>query len=45
MVLARLMWRFDVTVLPGQKDWLDQMNYMMWEKKPLRVTFEERSDA
>lgn len=37
-ILARLYWRFDVEVLPGQENWaLGQKTYLSWVKPPLLV--------
>ncbi|EJT72979.1 hypothetical protein GGTG_09830 [Gaeumannomyces tritici R3-111a-1] len=37
-VIARLYWRFDVEVLPGQESWaVSQKTYLSWVKPPLLV--------
>jgi hypothetical protein len=35
---AKVIWHFDVEVLSTSEHWLDQRVYLIWEKKPLKVT-------
>ncbi|KAK3334128.1 cytochrome P450 [Cercophora scortea] len=43
LVIARLFWRFDVEVLPGQDGWAyNQRTYLSWEKPPLMVKLRRR---
>ncbi len=36
-VLARLLWRFNVHVMPGQDGWMRQRTFLSWEKPELMV--------
>ncbi|KAK3681110.1 cytochrome P450 [Podospora appendiculata] len=43
LIVARLFWRFEVEVLPGQEDWVyNQRTYLSWEKPPLMVKLRRR---
>ncbi|KAK5655330.1 hypothetical protein OQA88_5897 [Cercophora sp. LCS_1] len=44
LIIARLFWRFDVQVLPGQERWIHQRTFLGWEKPPLRVCFQRRTE-
>ncbi|KAH8888100.1 cytochrome P450 [Thozetella sp. PMI_491] len=35
LILARLLWQFDVSVLPGQDTWIRQRTFLSWEKPKL----------
>ncbi|KAI9710968.1 MAG: hypothetical protein M1820_002405 [Bogoriella megaspora] len=35
--LARVLWNFDLHLMPESQDWANQKIYGMWEKKPLYV--------
>ncbi|KAL0933999.1 cytochrome P450 ClCP1 [Colletotrichum truncatum] len=37
LILARLLWNFDVKLAPGYEDWSKQKNYILWDKTPLKV--------
>ncbi|KAI0889766.1 cytochrome P450 [Annulohypoxylon maeteangense] len=37
MILARLLWRFDVELVPGGGDWFDQKAFVIWFRRPLLV--------
>ncbi|MCJ1399346.1 hypothetical protein MMC11_002548 [Xylographa trunciseda] len=36
LVIAKLLWHFDLKYV-GDKHWMDQPTYMLWEKKPLMM--------
>jgi hypothetical protein len=40
LVLARILWNFDMKLEPGQENWLDHKSYVLWDKPALNVTFE-----
>lgn len=38
LILARVLWNFDMTTAEDSKDWIKQQKiYMLWEKGPLNV--------
>ena len=37
LILARLLWRFDLAIRPEGRNWHDQRIYFAWEKGPLMV--------
>lgn len=37
LIVAALVWNFDMELVPGQDNWLDQKIYFVWEKQPLMV--------
>jgi cytochrome P450 len=38
LILAKLLWRFDVLPEPGSEQWLDNMrSYTLWDKPPLMI--------
>lgn len=38
LVLARLIWNFDITLSPQSKGWLEsQKAYFLWQKPALKV--------
>lgn len=38
LLLARLIWHFDMELMPESHGWLDNMeHYMVWQKPPLMV--------
>ncbi|KAL8305525.1 hypothetical protein RB601_009476 [Gaeumannomyces tritici] len=37
LALARLVWNFDMELMPESEDWDDQRVWMLYEKKPLNV--------
>ncbi|KAM5350928.1 hypothetical protein ACJ41O_003651 [Fusarium nematophilum] len=41
LILARLLWKFDVELLQECKDWDKQKSFLLWEKGALRVTLTE----
>jgi hypothetical protein len=36
-ILARTLWNFDLRMADESRNWLDQKNYNLWEKPPLKV--------
>lgn len=43
LVLARILWRFDFDLMPGQDDWHDkQKTFIVWEKGPLKIKLRAR---
>ncbi|OTB06020.1 hypothetical protein M426DRAFT_259843 [Hypoxylon sp. CI-4A] len=37
LILARLLWNFDIKLEPGSEDWFDQKVFVIWYRKPLPV--------
>lgn len=37
LLLTRLLWKFDVELLPESKGWIDQRVFLFWDKRPLQV--------
>lgn len=37
LILAKMMYKFDLQLASESKDWLDQKVFLVWEKKPLMV--------
>lgn len=38
VILARLVWNFDMQLMPESRSWLDAMpNFTIWQKPPLMV--------
>ncbi|KAK3385593.1 cytochrome P450 [Podospora didyma] len=37
LILARILFNFDMHLVDGGKDWLDQPAYVLWDKHPLDV--------
>jgi aspirochlorine biosynthesis cytochrome P450 monooxygenase len=45
LVACRLLYCFDIEVLPGQDDWIDrQKALVVWIKPPLNVKLTPRKD-
>ena len=43
LVLARLMWNFELSVAPGkQLEWMKQKMYIVVQKEPVRVRIRPR---
>ncbi|KAK5997021.1 Cytochrome P450 monooxygenase dtxS2 [Cladobotryum mycophilum] len=43
VVTSKLLWRFDVTLEPGQEMWHEkQRTFTVWEKGPLNITLKDR---
>ncbi|OCK74435.1 benzoate 4-monooxygenase cytochrome P450 [Lepidopterella palustris CBS 459.81] len=45
LLLARLLWEFDIGICEESKNWEVQKTYMLWEKPPLIVKLTPRSGA
>ena len=43
LILAKVVYHFDLELSPGNEGWLDQDVYVLWEKKPLMVNLRTRS--
>lgn len=43
LIMGRLLWNFDVELMPGQEDWLNQKLFIVWEKSPLKVKLKPRT--
>ena len=37
LILARMLFAFDMQLCPESKDWDDQLSWIQWDKKPLLV--------
>jgi len=37
LIMSRLLWNFDIELLPGQKNWSDQKLFILWDKGPLNI--------
>lgn len=37
LILASILWNFDMELVSGQENWIDQKIYLVWEKHPLMV--------
>jgi hypothetical protein len=37
MILAKVLWNFDMTLDPASMNWLDQDVHVIWEKGPLYI--------
>lgn len=42
LILARVLWSFDVQLAPGCHDWDDQRAFLIWDKGPLLVRLKQR---
>lgn len=45
LILARLLWNFDLQNVESEWDWSRQMIYVLWEKDPLMVSVKARPSA
>lgn len=41
LLLTRLLWKFDLELMPESKDWYDQKIYIIWEKNELKIKLKE----
>ncbi|KAF4986093.1 hypothetical protein FGRMN_10990 [Fusarium graminum] len=41
LLLTRLLWKFDLEILPETKGWFDQRVFVFWEKRGLQVKLTE----
>lgn len=37
LILARMVWNFDMELAPDSKQWINQPSYVVWEKGNLNV--------
>lgn len=42
MILARLLWRFNLELMPGNENWFDQKAFVIWFRRPLLVKLVSR---
>ena len=40
LILAKMMWHFDMSLCPESENWNRQKVFLMWEKRPLMVKME-----
>ncbi|EOD48095.1 putative cytochrome p450 protein [Neofusicoccum parvum UCRNP2] len=40
LILATILWNFDMEIVPGQDRWSDQKIFAVWEKSPLMLVFD-----
>ena len=38
LILARMLWSFDIKLSAESWDWDDQKSWIQWDKKPLMVS-------
>jgi hypothetical protein len=43
LILAQVLWNFDLELMPESTDWSHQKVYAIWEKSPLYVKLKPRS--
>ncbi|VUC36328.1 unnamed protein product [Clonostachys rosea] len=41
LLMTNLLWKFDLELMPGSEDWLNQNVYILWSKKSLNVRLTE----
>jgi cytochrome P450 len=41
-ILSRLIWNFDMELLPETGDWMDQTSFIVWHRHPLMVRLTKR---
>ncbi|KAF4498270.1 Isotrichodermin C-15 hydroxylase [Fusarium agapanthi] len=41
LLLARMLWKFDLEAVPTEKDWYDQKIFFLWEKGGLPIKLQE----
>ena len=35
LIMAKVLYNFDIELYPESNDWLEQSTYALWDKKPL----------
>lgn len=46
VVLARLVWNFDLSIAPGKQiNWMDLKTYIVVQKEPIKIMIKARSTA
>ncbi|CAG8948790.1 hypothetical protein HYFRA_00001912 [Hymenoscyphus fraxineus] len=43
LILAKILWNFDLELMPESRDWDNQKTYALWEKTPLMVKLTART--
>ena len=44
LVLARILFDFDMRLVDEERDWLDHRSYVLWSKPPLNVYLTPRGE-
>jgi hypothetical protein len=42
MILARVLWNFDMELCAESSGWEEQRSFLLWEKKPLMCALKRR---
>ena len=42
LILARIVYNFDLELVDEKDDWFDQKTFILWDKKPLMVRVKEK---
>lgn len=42
LIFARLLWTYDIELMPESENWNDQKIFALWEKKELKVKLTKR---
>lgn len=37
LILARILFNFDLKLVNEEEDWMDQCTFILWEKGPLNI--------
>jgi len=37
LILSKILWNFDIELCEESRNWANQRQFMLWEKKPLMV--------
>ena len=45
LILAKMLWHFDLTLCPQSERWADQKVYSLWEKQPLMCRLTPRREV
>ncbi|KAI1209042.1 cytochrome P450 [Annulohypoxylon truncatum] len=45
MILAQLLWKFDIELMPGSDNWFDQKAFVIWFRRPLPVRLVTRDTS
>lgn len=45
LILARMIWNFDMELAPESRNWIDQLSFVVWDKPSLQVKLTPRPDA
>ena len=44
-ILARVLWNFDMQIAKASQGWMEQKEYILWDKPPLWVKLEHKGCA